>query len=146
MKNRQHISVYAKWTVLALGSIMALLALWYISQLSRQIREAEQQKIAIWANAISQKNQVLQTTDQFFQQIALDEKRKMQLYTQVLRSLGSPDLNSDVQFSLAYVNYIMDSTAIATIITDKDSIITSCRNIVNDSLDRSEEHTSELHR
>ena len=126
---------YAKWSILIVGILLAVFALWYITRLSSQLRDSEKEKVRLWANAISQKNQMVRYTDIFFDNIATDEHRKMALYTKVLRQLDSPDLNSDVEFSLAYVNYIMDSARTATIITDRDSIITSCRNIYNDSID-----------
>ena len=114
---------------------MAFMALLYINRLSQQIRHSEEEKVKLWANAISQRNQMVDYTEDFFRNIAADEHRKMELYTQVLRHLGNPDLQSDVEFSLSYVTYIMDSSHTATIITNQDSIITSCRNIFGDSAD-----------
>ncbi|MBR1517666.1 MAG: HAMP domain-containing histidine kinase [Bacteroidales bacterium] len=126
---------YIKWAILSLAVLMAIAALWYINRLSHQIQRSEQQKVRIWANAISQKNQIVHYTEDFFHNIAIDEHRKMALYTEVLRTLGNPNLQTDVAFSLAYVNYIMDSANTATIITDRDTVITSCRNIFDDSTD-----------
>lgn len=135
MKDSHTFRRYTKWAILAIGVVMAIGALWYINRLAHQIQNSEKEKVRIWAGAISQRNQMMLYTENFFNNIATDEHRKMALYTQVLRSLGSTNLQTDVEFSLAYVNYIMDSTSTATIITDRDSIITSCRNIINDSLD-----------
>ncbi|MBQ0016782.1 MAG: hypothetical protein KBT04_07350, partial [Bacteroidales bacterium] len=114
---------------------MAIFALWQVNHLASQIQRAEEDKVRLWANAISQKNQLVKYTEDFFAQITTDEQRKMDLYAQVLRTLGNEDLRADIEFSLSYVNYIMDSTRTSTIITNHDGYITSCRNIMNDSLD-----------
>lgn len=125
----------AKWIILAITIAFAFVALWMINRAANQIRHSEEEKVRLWANAISQKNQLVNYTEDFFDQIYVDEHRKMKLYADLLVSFANPNLSTDVDFGLRYVNYIMDSSQTATIITDKDSIITSCRNIYGDSID-----------
>ena len=52
------------------------------------------------------------------------EHRKMELYTNILRSFDRMGENADADFSLDYVRYIVDSCETAIIITGADSIIT----------------------
>lgn len=113
-----------KWIVLAVTVSLAIAALWYINRIANQIRESEQAKITLWANAISQRAQLVSHSDEFFSQVALDEHRKMQMYADVLRSFNDDDIGSSMKFSLAYVHYIVDSCETAIIITNRDSIIT----------------------
>ena len=115
----------AKWIILAVTIVFAFVALWMINRAANQIRHSEEEKVRLWANAISQKNQLVNYTEDFFEQINIDEHRKMKLYADLLVSFANPNLTTDVDFGLRYVNYIMDSSQTATIITDKDSIITS---------------------
>lgn len=125
-KSRQKIyrSPRVKWIILAVTVGLSIFALWEINNISTQIRHSEKQKVRIWAQAISQKAQLMSYSDEFFRQVGLDERRKMQMYTDILQSFNSPDAGSDLKFSLAYVNYIVDSCKTDLIITDKDDIIT----------------------
>ena len=114
----------AKWIILAITVLLAGFALFEIYALSTQIRRTEQEKVKLWANAISQKAQLVNYSEQFFASVARDEHLKMELYTNILRSFDSKDMGTDVDFSLDYVRYIVDSSETAIIITDKDSLIT----------------------
>lgn len=113
-----------KWIILALTVMMAVAALWQINSVSNEIRISEMQKVRLWANAINQKAQLVRSTDLFFQHVGLDEHRKMQMYTDILQSFNNSDMQSDLDFSLAYVNYIVDSCQTPIIITTGDSVIT----------------------
>lgn len=114
-----------KWIILMLTILMALFALWQIDRVANQIRESEEQKVRLWANAISQKAELVNSTDRFFQQARLDERRKIKMYTDILESFNRSSIGRDAEFSLAYVNYIIDSSELEIIITDQDSIITA---------------------
>lgn len=114
-----------KWILLLITIVLALAALWQIDHIANQIKASEQDKVRIWANAIGQKMQLVNHTEEFFNQVSIDEQRKMSLYTDILRSFNSNDADLDLRFSLAYVNYIIDSSETQIIITDKDSIITT---------------------
>lgn len=114
----------AKWIILAITILLAGFALIEIYNLSEQIRKSEEEKVRLWANAISQKAQLVNYSEEFFAHVALDEHRKMEMYTNILRSFDRMDENTDADFSLDYVRYIVDSSETAIIITDRDSIIT----------------------
>lgn len=113
-----------KYILLALTILLALAALWQVQHIAGEIRRDEEEKVRLWANAISQRSHMLEVSQQFFDQATLDEHRKMQLYTDILQSFNDPDLSTDLRFSLAYVNYIVDSSRTPIIITTaRDSII-----------------------
>lgn len=114
----------AKWTILAITILLAGFALFEIYNLSEQIRKSEEEKVRLWANAISQKARLVNYSEAFFAHVALDEHRKMEMYTNILRSFDRMDQNTDADFSLDYVRYIVDSCETAIIITNRDSIIT----------------------
>ncbi len=114
----------SKWILLAFTIVLALAALWQINRIGNQIRTSESQKVKLWASAINQKAQLVKTTDQFFYNIGLDEQRKMQMYIDVLQSFNDAEPDANLRFSLAYVNYIVDSCQTPILIVDKDSIIT----------------------
>lgn len=113
-----------KWILVATTIILALVALWQIQRVATQIRHSEEEKVRMWANAISQKAELVSYTDNFFKQANLDEHRKVRMYTDILQSFTKRTIGADAEFSLAYVNYIIDSSGLEIIITDRDSIIT----------------------
>ena len=114
-----------KLILMAIAIVLALFALWQVQHIAGQVRESEEAKIRLWANAIAQRNRMAEVTQHFFQQATLDEHRKMRLYTDILQSFNDPDMSTDLRFSLAYIHYIVDSAHTPIIITTaKDSIIT----------------------
>ena len=127
---------HLKYTLLALTILLALWALWQVHRVADQVRQTEEAKVRLWANAIGQRNQLAAATQEFFQQATLDEHRKMQLYTDILQSFGDPDLGTDMGFSLRYVNYIVDSSHTPLIITTaRDSIITVPQELAGQKLE-----------
>ena len=85
-----------KLILMALSIVLALFALWQVQNVASQVRESEEAKIRLWANAIAQRNRISSATQQFFQQATLDEHRKMQLYTDILQSFNDPNQNIDL--------------------------------------------------
>lgn len=125
-----------KLIILTLTIGLALLALWQVQRVAKQVRESEEAKVRLWASAIGQRNQMAAATAHFFQQATLDEHRKMQLYTDILQSFNDPDLSTDLKFSLAYVNYIVDSSHTPIIIAKaRDSIITVPQELAGQKLE-----------
>ncbi len=125
-----------KLIVLTLTIGLALLALWQVQRVADQVRQSEEAKVRLWASAIGQRNQMAAATAHFFQQATLDEHRKMQLYTDILQSFNDPDLGMDLKFSLAYVNYIVDSSHTPIIITkSRDSVITVPQELAGQKLE-----------
>ncbi|KWW30788.1 MAG: integral membrane sensor signal transduction histidine kinase [bacterium P3] len=114
----------SKWIILGITIVLAFVALWQINRIGNQIRFSETQKVKLWAAAINQKAQLVRTTDRFFDNIGIDEHRKMQMYIDVLQSFNNAYPDANLGFSLAYVNYIVDSCQTPILIVDKDSVIT----------------------
>ena len=125
-----------KWILLALTVALALLALWQVQKIAATIRAEEQEKVRLWAAAVSQRARMVEATQRFFDEATLDEHRKMELYTNILQSFNDPNMNTDFKFSLAYVNYIIDSARTPIIITTaRDSIITVPQELVGQKLE-----------
>ena len=138
-----------KWVILSVTVLLAVSALVEINSLSNQIRSSEQEKVTLWANAISQKAQLVSYSEEFFEQVALDEHRKMAMYANILRSFDRRGLGSDADFSLDYVRYIVDSCETSILITDNDSLITVPSEFagqkLNDSLLAEFSHNEPIH-
>ena len=119
-----------KWVIIITTLVLGFAALWTINSFASQIRKSEQEKVRIWASAISQKAELVSSTETFFNEVGIDERRKVKLYIDVLQSFNKHDLSSDAEFYLSYVSYIVDSSRTPFMILDKDSLITSCGNIM----------------
>ena len=134
---------HVKWAILALTVILAAFALFEINNIATHIRLSEQAKIKLWAQAISQKAQIVNYSEDFFAQVSVDERRKMRMYTDILQSFNRMESGADAQFSLDYVRYIVDSSETAIIITDDDSIITAPSELAGQKLcgERLEEYS-----
>ena len=125
-----------KWITMGVTIALALVALWQVKSIADAIRRDEEEKVRLWASAISQRAHMMEATQRFFEEATLDEHRKMQLYTDILQSFNSPDMGSDLEFSLAYVHYIVDSSQTPIIITTaRDSIITVPQELAGKKLD-----------
>lgn len=125
-----------KWILLALTTALALVALWQVHTIAEAVRHEEEENVRLWANAISQRAHIMEVQRQFFAEATLDEHRKMEMYTNILQSFNDPDMGSDMRFSLAYVNYIVDSARTPIIITTaKDSMITVPQELAGQKLE-----------
>lgn len=125
-----------KWILLALTVALALMALWQVQKIAATIRAEEQDKVRMWAAAVSQRARMVEATQRFFGEATLDEHRKMEMYTNILQSFNDPDMGTDLKFSLAYVNYIIDSSRTQIIITSsRDSIITVPQELAGQKLE-----------
>lgn len=125
MKDERQPGLRVRWILLSIAVLMAIAALVEINLLASRIRDAEEDKVRLWAQAISQKAQLVDYSEQFFLEVGLDERRKMELYADVLRSFDRTEAGSDVELSLSYVRYIVDSSHTDIIITNGDSVITA---------------------
>ncbi|MBQ9474518.1 MAG: HAMP domain-containing histidine kinase [Bacteroidales bacterium] len=112
----------AKWVVMVITILLAFFALWQINRIARQIRISEEQKVRIWANAIGSKAQLVAYTDEFFEEVAYEERLKMELYSKAIKTYAEQPLGVDVGF---YYNYIEANHTIPVVILDNDSVITA---------------------
>ena len=90
-KNISKMKQKLKLILLLLSIVLALFALWQVENVAQQVRQSEESKIRLWANAIAQRNRMTSVTHQFFQEATLDEQRKIRLYTDILESFNDPD-------------------------------------------------------
>ena len=61
-----------KWIILSISLLLGLVALWTINSFAKQIRLSEQEKVRLWANAISQKSELMSSTETFFNEVGID--------------------------------------------------------------------------
>lgn len=123
MRRNQNI----RWIVLAATVVLAFAALFEVNHIAKQIRLSEEQKVTIWANAITQRAQLVSYTEQFFQEVAQEEHSKMEFYTRAQQIAVTRDLPGDL--GLFFTDYITANHTIPVIVTDADSMIMAHNNI-----------------
>jgi signal transduction histidine kinase len=68
-----------KWILLGLAMFIIVISLWYTQVLVHEIANEERKNIEIWADAIHQKAELVNYTDEFFKQIREEERKRVEL-------------------------------------------------------------------
>lgn len=114
------------WLFLVALVIVAA-SLWYSNVLVRKIAQDERARIRIWANAIQNSATLVNSTNQFFEQLKDEERKRVELYAEVQKRLNS-DENPDITF---YLEIIEKNKSIPVILTDGSGKIISSVNTEN---------------
>ncbi len=105
-----------KW-LLFIASILAFLIIIYASDLLlREIAKEEREKAKIWANAIVTKAEVVTHTEQFFENIQTEERKRALLLVKALKKANDASWDEDVTF---YTDVITSNATIPSIITNE---------------------------
>jgi signal transduction histidine kinase len=124
--------------------IMALLivgfSLWYSNQLVKNIARDERAKITTWANAIQQRVNLVNYTDNFFDKIRAEERKRVEILAEATERMVMAGENENILF---YLSIISNNTSIPVILADPQGKIKEARNVDFDT-DSIKEFTPEL--
>ena len=124
--------------------IMALLivgfSLWYSNQLVKNIARDERAKITTWANAIQQRVNLVNYTDNFFDKIRAEERKRVEILAEATERMVMAGENENILF---YLSIISNNTSIPVILADPQGRIKEARNVDFDT-DSIKEFTPEL--
>ncbi len=124
-----------KWFLFALAVIIVTASLWYTNLLVRKFAKEERNNVKIWANAIQRKAKLVKYTDEFFDQIKIEEQKRAEVLAGAYDIIGKEDYSGDLSF---IIDIIRNNTTIPVIITDEKWKITNSVNYtfktLNDSL------------
>lgn len=99
--------------------IMALLivgfSLWYSNQLVKNIARDERAKITTWANAIQQRVNLVNYTDNFFDKIRAEERKRVEILAEATERMVMAGENENILF---YLSIISNNTSIPVILAD----------------------------
>ncbi len=115
-----------RWIFFAIGSAILLFFFIKINQIITQLRQEEQRKIEMWANAVSRKARFMEHTETFFKQVAIEEKIKLQQFITAHQFILSQPLDAELNF---YYDVIANNESIPIIITDEFNYIQHKKNI-----------------
>ena len=89
-----------KW-LLFITAVIALAAiLYYSSLLLKDIAREERSKVALWAEAVKHKAQLVNSTTEFFNEIKQDEQRRVQKFGDILKKLNEVSTSEELTFYL----------------------------------------------
>ncbi len=115
-----------KLFLFTIAIIIVAASLYYTRILVNEIRRDERKNVAIWADAIHHKADLVNVTNKLFEQIKEEERRRVMILAEAQRRLIITTSNNELTFLL---DIIGNNTNIPIIETDELGIICSSRNI-----------------
>ncbi|MBN2682423.1 MAG: HAMP domain-containing histidine kinase [Bacteroidales bacterium] len=124
-------NIYSKkqrWNIflVLLAIIIGAASLWYTSLMVEKLKEEEKTKIEIWAQAIHKKLLLVNYTKELFNDIANEERAKVEFHADVTKKIIEID---DLEHLAVLTEIITSNKNIPLILTNKDSIIVSSMNV-----------------
>ena len=116
-----------KWVLFILAIFIVCASIFFTNILVRKIASDERQKIKTWAGAIQQRAQLISVTEDFFNKIKIEERKRVESFAIAYRKLATTSgLESDNTYD---IEIISQNTTIPVILTDENKNINSYRNI-----------------
>lgn len=116
---------WKRWLIL-IALVIVGVSLWYTNTLVRNIAKDERNKITTWANAIQQRVSLVNYTNDFFDQIRVEERKRVELLAEATEKMVKADENENILF---YLSIISNNTSIPVILADPDGTIKEARNV-----------------
>jgi signal transduction histidine kinase len=115
-----------KWILFALAILIVSASLWYTNILVREIARDERNNIRIWADAIYQKAELVNYTDNFFNQIKEEERKRVELLAEAYQLITIVEESDVLNF---FLTFIRENTTVPVILTDNRNKIKNATNI-----------------
>ena len=115
-----------KLVLIAAAVITFPLMIWYSNSLMDKIAADERNKIAIWADAIQRRAEVVAFTNDFFNVIAIEEEMHANYIAKATKKLYTTQSSEDMLF---YLEFISANKTIPCILTDDKGNITTIKNL-----------------
>ncbi len=114
-----------KWLLFIVAIVIVFTSLWYTTKLAKKIANDEKEKVKLWADAVQRKAKLVKFTNDLFQKLQTEERKKAELY-----ALATKELNSQSdQISLFVLKVLQDNTTVPVILTDNDGHVNASRNL-----------------
>ncbi|MDD3742333.1 MAG: hypothetical protein PHX54_01760, partial [Lentimicrobiaceae bacterium] len=116
---------WKRWLFL-MALIIVSISLWYTNLLVQNIARDERKKITTWANAIQQRVNLVNYTDDFFDQIRVEERKRVEILAEATEKMVEAGDDENILF---YLSIISNNTSIPVILADPDGKIKEARNV-----------------
>ena len=115
-----------KWILFSLAVVIVAASLWYTHILVKDIAHEERNNIQIWADAIHQKAELVNYTDDFFKQIKEEERKRAELLADAFRLINITNESVTMTFILKFIS---ENTTIPVVLTDNQRKIKNAINV-----------------
>lgn len=116
---------WKRWLFLMALFIVGV-SLWYTQLLVKNIARDERNKITTWANAIQQRVNLVNYTEDFFDQIRVEERKRVEILAEATEKMVEAGDNDNILF---YLSIISNNTSIPVILASPDGAIKEARNV-----------------
>ena len=101
-----------KWLLFVSALIVFLVILYYSNVLLGEIAREERQKVNLWAEAVTQKAQLVNYTNHFFDEVKAEEAKRATQMAKVIQKVFDAPLDEDLTF---YVDMLQENKTIPLI-------------------------------
>ena len=115
-----------KWLLFIAALIIVGASMYYTSILVNEIRKDERRNVEIWADAIHRKADLVNFTNNLFEQIKQEERRRAGTLAEAQRRIITATSSEDLDF---FLGIIAENTTIPVVQTDEAGHIVSARNV-----------------
>lgn len=115
-----------KWLLFASATLIFGFFFIYSNNIIKNIAAEERKKIAVWADAITYKAEIVTHTDAFFDNIRIEEGKRASILAQAMEKVNESSFDEDINF---YINIITSNSTIPTIVTTPDGEINCAVNV-----------------
>lgn len=115
-----------KWLLLISAAIVFLLIIFFSNRIINNVAIEERRRVALWADAISYRAELVNHTEKFFDQIRLEEGKRAIILGKAWQKVNEASLNEDVTF---YVDIMSYNSTIPCILTDPEGNIDIAVNV-----------------
>ncbi len=124
-------NIYSKkqrWKIYLLGfaAVIVVFSLWYTNVMVKKIAEDEIQKVKVWADAVQSRANLVRVTEEFFEQMRNEERKRVELWAQANRNIIEDQGSGDLSF---YLRIIESNTTIPVVVVDSDGVVIMHRNL-----------------
>ncbi len=107
-----------RWKIALLILALAIvgLTLWYSNHIADNIRDDERKKIELWSEAIKRRAELVNFTQNLFDQLKTEENKKAKLLGSAYNIISDPTYESDLTF---ITEYLWSNTTIPVLIYDE---------------------------
>lgn len=115
-----------KWLLFLFAAVIFLVIIFYSNKLIKNVAQEERRRMALWADAISYRAELVNHTEQFFDQIRIEEGKRALILGKAWQKVNEADLNEDVTF---YVDIMSYNSTIPCILTDENGNVNIAVNV-----------------
>lgn len=115
-----------KWLLFLFAAAIFLFIVFFSNRLIKTVAIEERRRIALWADAISYRAELVNHTERFFDQIRIEEGKRAVILGKAWQKVNEASLNEDVTF---YVDIMSLNSTIPCILTDPQGNIDIAVNV-----------------